>query len=339
MPGNIEYHYIDKDEPFAKVHKKMTETFMGSDIVITSRTDDHKEMVVLVSSDKNPGDFYLFNNETNAASYLLSKKQWIDPARMSKRTPIEFLARDGKTIYGYLTLPKDRDGKSPLVTYVHGGPYGPRDHWWYDSTPQMLANNGYAVLQVNYRGSGGYGLDYREAAYQKRSTLIQQDIIDGTKWALSQAEVEDEKVCIMGWSFGGYSALMSPLIEPDLFSCSIAAAGVYDAVAQEEGADYSRVDSVASRAAEVYGSDENLLKKESPLTYIDKLKIPIFIVHGGKDSRVPPEQAYLLKDALEERNMPYEWMFKSSEGHGFSNENNREEFFQRSLNFLKQHLQ
>ncbi|MBV1908701.1 MAG: S9 family peptidase [Kangiellaceae bacterium] len=132
----------------------------------------------------------------------------------------------------------------------------------------MLANNGYAVLQVNYRGSGGYGLDYKEIEYKKRSTLTQHDIIDGAKWALAQPDTSDANVCIMGWSFGGYFAVMAPLVEPELFKCSVTAAGVYDAVKQEKTADYSKKGSVSVEAAEVYGADESKLKAESPLTYI-----------------------------------------------------------------------
>jgi len=338
MPGYVEYHYVDRDDEFAVEHAKLAKTFSGSDIHVTSITKNQKMMVVLVVSDKNAGDYYLYNKENKSISYLLSKRSWIDPELMSERKPIQFKARDGEIIHGYLTLPRKANGTVPLVTYVHGGPYGIRDYWWFDSEAQMLANNGYAVLQVNYRGSGGYGKKYEEIAYQKRSTLIQHDIIDGTKWALSLAEITNNKACIMGGSFGGYSALMSPLIEPDLFNCSIAHAGVYEAIEQEQDADYSEISSFAAEAAEVYGAEEKLLKKESPLTYIDQLKIPVFIVHGGKDERVTPKQAYLLKEALDERNMPYEWMFKEKEGHGFFNEDNQVEFYSRTLEFLKKHL-
>ncbi len=338
MPGKIEFHYIDDSDEFAKLHSGLARAFVGQYITITSRTRDQKEMIVLAQSDKNPGDFYLFDNEKKSASHLLSKKSWIYPEDMSEKKPIQFESRDGVTIYGYLTLPKNKQEKAPLVTYVHGGPYGVQDVWWYESETQMLANNGYAVLQVNYRGSGGFGREYERVAYRKRSTLIQQDIIDGTRWAMSLPEIEANNACIMGWSFGGYSALMAPLLEPELFKCSIAAAGVYDAIEQEDDADYSKIRSVAAHAMEIYGDEEALLKKESPLTYIDRLSIPVFIVHGGKDKRVPPEQAYILKAALDERNLPYEWMFKESEGHGFYREENREEFYDRSLKFLEKYL-
>jgi len=338
MPGKIEYHYIDKNDPFAKLHSDIVDAFGGRDIKITSRSSDLKEMVLLVSSDRNPGDYYLFNTEKNTADILLSRKQWINPAQMAEKTPIQFKARDGQTIHGYLTMPLNADGKVPLVTLVHGGPFGLRDHWNYDTEQQMLANNGYAVLQINFRGSGGYGLDFERTAHQKLSSLIQQDIVDGTKWALSQPEINDNKACIMGWSFGGYSAVMAPLVEPDLFKCSIAAAGVYDVYEQEEEAGYANTRSVAARAAKIYGDTFSVLKQESPLTYIEKLKTPVLIVHGGKDEQAPPEQAMMLRRALQKHHIPYEWMFKEKEGHGFYNEKNREEFYQRVLTFLNQYL-
>ncbi|WP_196138285.1 S9 family peptidase [Aliikangiella sp. G2MR2-5] len=338
MPDYFEYHYFEPDNEFAQIHNSLAGVFAGEDITITSRTNDLSEMIVLVQSDKNPGDFYLYNHKKKQVGLMLKRKQWLASQDLADRQPIKFKARDGKTIYGYLTLPKEISKPVPLVTYVHGGPYGMQDTWFYDTDAQLLANRGFAVLQVNYRGSGGYGWEYEKIAYKKRHSLIQQDIIDGTKWALSQPEISD-KACIMGWSFGGYSALMSPLIEQDLFSCSIAAAGVYDAVLQEEEADYSEISSVAlGAAAKRYGTDEKLLTEESPLTYIDKLRTPILIVHGGKDKRVPPEQAYLLKEALDKRNMEYEWLFKEKEGHGFYKEENQIEFYEKAIKFLNKYL-
>ncbi|WP_444995628.1 alpha/beta hydrolase family protein [Aliikangiella sp. IMCC44359] len=340
VPGYMEYQYIEPNSSFSMLHRMLVASFKNSDVRITSRTRNKKEMVVLVKSDTRPGDFYIFNTEKKSVDYLLSKKRWVEPELMAEKKPIKFKSRDKATIYGYLTIPKsDKNNKKyPLVTLVHGGPYGQQDLWDFDADTQMLANNGYAVLQVNYRGSGGYGLDYKKVAYQKRSSLIQQDIIDGTRWALQQPEINKTQVCIMGWSFGGYSALMASLLEPELFKCSIAAAGVYDAVVQEKSADYSNISSTSSLASSIYGNDQKLLKKESPLTYIDNLKTPVFIVHGGEDKRVPPEQAYKLKAALEKRNMPFEWLLKEREGHGFYKLENRVEFYQKALAFLKKNL-
>jgi dipeptidyl aminopeptidase/acylaminoacyl peptidase len=337
LKDKVSHFFFEPKNKYTKLYKGLRAAFGESDISILSVTKNKKEALVLVRSDKNPGDYYMFNLETHEMAYQLSLKNWLDPNDLVSKNAISFESRDGTTIYGYLTTPNSKS-KRPLVVYVHGGPYGVQDDWYYEDTVQMLANNGYAVLQVNYRGSGGYGANYERAAYKKRSTLIQNDIIDGTRWALSQNTIHDSKVCIMGWSFGGYSALMSPLIDNKLFKCSIAAAGVYDAVKQESSADYANVGSLKNDIKEMYGRDETLLIKESPLSYIDNLKTPILIVHGEEDKRVPVEQAYLLKEALDERGLPYEWLVKDGEGHGFFDEKNRAEFYRKTLSFLNKHI-
>ena len=204
---------------------------------------------------------------------------------------------------------------------------------------QFFANNGYAVLQINFRGSGGYGKSYELDAYQKRSTLIQYDIIDGTRWAQQLEAIDNTKVCIIGGSFGGYSALMAPLIEPLLYKCSISRYGPYDLVYQMNHADYMHKDSVSVGAKKKYGDNEVHWQKASPLTYIDKLKTPLFIVTGGRDTRVPPQSAWNLKEALDERDISYQWLFKEKEGHGFRNPKNKLELYQKSLAFINLHLQ
>ncbi len=339
MSGKVSYTYFDDNNKFVAIHKGLLKAFPEHNVEFFSSNKDGSLMIVRVSSDKNPGDFYLYNTSTNGADYIASKKSWLKPEDMASKEPIEFQTRDKTNIHGYLTLPNnDKNTKHPLVVYVHGGPYKVQDTWRYEDTVQMLANNGYAVLQVNYRGSGGYGLDFEEIAYQKGGTLIQNDIIDGTKWALKLPYIDNDKVCIMGWSFGGYSATMAPLIEPGLFKCSIAAAGPYNLELQASEADYTEVDSVNAQAKKIYGSDPKLLKQNSPITHIKNLKTPIFVVHGGKDKRVPDEHAFQLKEALDDLDLPYQWMFKEKEGHGFTNPENVEEFYQQTLAFLKKHM-
>lgn len=340
MPGLMTYFYLDKNQWFSKIHRSLVATFDSSDISVTSITKDRNEMIVRVANDKTPNAYYTYNRKANSLQYLLSSKHWLDSKQMATRTPVEFKSRDKQTLHGYLTLPKDasKDNQVPLVTLVHGGPYGIQDAWMYDNDAQMLANNGYAVMQVNYRGSGGYGLIYEQIAYQRQGSLIQRDIIDGTKYALEQPEIINDKACIMGSSFGGYSAVMAPTIEQSLFKCSIAIAGPYNLVMQKEEADYTRVDSVNARSELKYGEDEEQLKAQSPINHLDKFNIPVLIIHGGKDKRVPPEQAFELKAALDKANKPYQWFYKKSEGHGFFNEKNRMELYQQSLEFLAKYL-
>ncbi len=340
-PDYPEIHYIDNQDTFSLYYKKLQKIFNNDDIKITSYTKNHDEFIFKTSNDRDSASFYSFKPKEKKIHFLLKSRWWLKPELLAHRKPITIYSRDNVKIPGYLTLPLSTEKNIPLIVLVHGGPYGIRDHWALDFTnieASMLANNGYAVLQINYRGSGGYGKNYEEIAYQKRSTMIQHDIIDATKAVLKMPEISDVNVCIMGWSFGGYSALMAPLIEPELYKCAIPASGVYDALAQEKKADYSRISSVQKEAGKVYGNDENLLKKESPLSYIDNLKTPLLIVHGGKDTRVPPEQAFKLKAALDKRHIPYEWLFKKNEGHGFINEKNRIEFYQRVIKFLGHYI-
>ena len=338
MFDGIDYHYIDLEHPFSKIHQQLAATFPNEDISIAANSAADNEMIIKTVSDKNPGNFYLFNQENQSIELLIRAKSWINPQQMLSKKLIQFTARDGQTIYGYLTVPINKNKPHPLIVDVHGGPFGPQDKWHYDTSAQMWANNGFAVLNINFRGSGGYGKKYKEIAYLKRSTLIQQDIIDGTRWALALENISDDKVCITGGSFGGYAALMAPLIEPELYKCAIPMYGAYDVLYQMEHADYMGINSVSVGAKEKYGDNEEFWRKESPLTYIDKLKTPLMIVTGGRDKRVPPQSAHNLRKALDKRNISYEWLYKEEEGHGFVGVKNKIELFQKSISFANKHL-
>lgn len=338
MQEQVNFHYFDENSPFTKLHQQLVATFPAYDLKVGGHGYDSKVMVIGISNDKNSGEFYLFDREKQSLEYLLSRRSWLPESQMMPRKFIEFTARDGQPIYGYLTLPKANDRPHPLVVDVHGGPYGVQDKWHFNTDAQLFASRGYAVLQINFRGSGGYGKTYEKSAYLKRNSLIQHDIIDGTKWAQSLANIDDNKVCIIGGSFGGYSALMASLIEPELYRCAIPRYGPYDLVFQMQNADYMDKDSVAVGAKEKYGDNEKIWREHSPLTYIDKLKTPLMIVTGGKDTRVPPESAWHLKAELDKRDIDYQWLYKASEGHGFINPENKQELYQKTLEFLDNHL-
>ena len=339
MLDGIDYHYIDHQHPFTKVHQQLAATFPEYDINVAGNSLQDNEFVISIKSDKNPGEFYLFNQKAQTVDHLISRKGWLNEADMMPRKLIQFRARDNQTIYGYLTLPKATGKPHPLIVDVHGGPFGVQDAWHFNTDAQMFANNGYAVLQVNFRGSGGYGKTYKESAYLKRNSLIQHDIIDGTRWALGLDNIDDEKVCIVGGSFGGYSALMAPLLEPTLYKCAIPRYGPYDLVYQMTHADYMSKDSVSVGAKKKYGDNEQIWLEQSPLTYIDKLQTPLLIVTGGKDRRVPPQSALNLKKALDDRKINYHWLYKEKEGHGFTNPENKLELFEKSLKFIDRYIQ
>jgi len=338
MFDGVKYHYLDQNNAFSQMHQKLSIAFEGHDIRLSANSMEDNEFIIQVSSDRIPGDYYLFDKQRKNVSFLLSKKPWLDPNIMMPRQVISFTARDGTDIYGYLTLPAGSQPPYSLIVDVHGGPYGVQDKWHFNTDAQFFANKGYAVLQINFRGSGGYGKNYQTVAYQMRNSLIQHDIIDGTRWALKREDIDDKKVCIIGGSFGGYSALMAPLIEPELYKCAIPRYGPYDLVYQMKNADYMSKDSVSVGAMEKYGDNEVTWLAQSPLTYIDKLKTPLLIVTGGKDKRVPPQSALNLRSALDERNISYQWLYKAKEGHGFTNSTNKVELYQKSLAFIEKYI-
>jgi len=338
MLDGVKYTYLDEDNAFGNMHRQLAEAFKHHDIMLFANSLADNVVVLRVSSDRIPGDYYLYNRDKQQVDFLLSKKPWLDPNVMMPRKAISFTARDGKTIYGYLTLPHDTTPPYKLIVDVHGGPYGVQDKWHFNTDAQMFANQGYAVLQINFRGSGGYGLDYKKIAYLKRNSLIQHDIIDGTRWALGLNEIDDEKVCIIGGSFGGYSALMAPLVEPELYKCAIPRYGPYDLVYQMQHADYMSKDSVSVGAMDKYGDNEQIWREQSPLTYLEQLQTPLFIVTGGKDTRVPPQSAHNLRAELDKRNIAYQWLYKAKEGHGFTNVDNKTELYKKSLVFIEEHI-
>jgi dipeptidyl aminopeptidase/acylaminoacyl peptidase len=245
------------------------------------------------------------------------------------------------TLYGYLTLPPPvREGNQlPLVLMPHGGPHGPRDYWGFDPYVQVLATHGFAVLQVNFRGSGGYGPHFEKLGFREWPGNMQNDLTDSVAWAVKEGIADPRRICIYGWSYGGYAALMSAVKEPDLYACSVPAAGVYDLDIQYEESDFTRYTTWGKKYLDrVIGPTEADRRTASPISYLDKLKTPLFIVHGEADERVPVENARELKAALEKRGTKFEYMEKKHEGHGFFKEENRTAFFIALLDFLDRHI-
>ncbi|GEK08098.1 alpha/beta hydrolase family protein [Pseudoalteromonas peptidolytica] len=338
-PGYPTYAFIDDNANWSQRLKSLVASIPGNQIRIVSSTRDGEQVVVFASSDTNPGDYYLYNSKENKMRYLASARQWIAPAKMSNMEAIAFTSRDGLTINGYLTTPLGKEKKNlPLIVMPHGGPHGPRDFWQFDPEVQMLASRGIAVLQVNFRGSGGYGEAFERLGYQKWGKEIQYDIIDGTKDLIAKGIVDDKRICIMGASFGGYSALQSAILEPDLFQCAVGVVGVYDLPLMFEEGDVAQRSSGVAYLERVLGTDEKQLKAFSPSYNADKLKVPVLIVHGGEDQRAPIEQAESIIDALKEAKVPHQYYLLEDEGHGFYKPEHRLKYYQKVLAFLEQPL-
>ncbi|MCL1090849.1 S9 family peptidase [Shewanella profunda] len=337
--GYPSYAFVDSEDSHAKLLKDLIGALPGHQVRIVSETRDAEKLVVLAFNDRNPGDYYVFDTKKLKLEYLAAAKKWLDPEQMAEVKPISFTSRDGKTLHGYLTLPFGKEAKNlPLVVNPHGGPHGVRDWWGFDSQNQYLASQGIAVLQVNFRGSGGYGDQFERAGYQKWGSDIQHDIIDATQYVIDQGVADKERICISGGSFGGYSALQSAVLAPDMFKCAIGMAGVYNLELMFDKGDVARRNSGTSYLKEVLGQDKAVLKAMSPSENVDKLKANILLAHGGEDERAPIEQLESLEKALKAHKYPYQKLVMDNEGHGFYNDEHRAKYYEQMLGFLKTNL-
>lgn len=337
-PDKPRLHYLS-DHPDRLLLEKIQNSFPGKVALPISASRDGRRIILVVYSDRDPGRYFLFDRDQEKATFLLAARQWVDPEAMAERRPIVFAARDGTPLHGYLTLPPAGPEQAlPMVTLPHGGPFGVRDDWSWDTDAQWLAAHGYAVLQVNFRGSGGYGRDHQLAGRQGWDSVMIDDLTDGTRWAVGKGIADPDRLAIFGASYGGYAALMSAVREPDLYRCVVDYAGVSDLKTFSKDSDIASSAAGRNFIGRFIGSTADRLKAASPLTMIDRLKAPVFIVHGEEDRRVPFSQATALRKALIQRQHPHEWMAKKGEGHGFFKPENREEFLTRLVAFLDQHL-
>lgn len=319
--------------------KALQQAFPGQVAMPVSATEDGAKLVVRVYSDRNPGDYYLFDVKTMHADLLASQREWIDPSQMAEQRAVEFKARDGQSLHGLLTLPPGVEAKNlPLVVHPHGGPLGMLDLWGWEAETQLLASRGYAVLQVNFRGSGGYGERFLMAGKQRWDSVMIDDISDGARWVVQQGIADAGRLCIYGASYGGYAALMSAVREPDLYRCAIGYAGVYDLELLKHDTDITDTSRGRIFFSEFVGATPEQLRTASPLGAIGRLKAAVMIIHGEQDERAPLSQAKALRAALERRHYPYEWLVKSGEGHGFYKQDNRQELYDKLLAFLARNI-
>jgi dipeptidyl aminopeptidase/acylaminoacyl peptidase len=331
--------YIDPNLPAAKLHRALSQKFPGQYVHFVDYSEDGGQLLFSVSSDRNPGSYMLIDTHTYKVRKLFDTAPWIDPARMAERRPLHFKASDGTELEAILTLPPGRiEANLPMVLLPHGGPIDVSDDWFYDDDAQFLANHGYLVLQVNYRGSGGRGQAFREAGYLKWGTRIQQDLIDGVKWAIDQQYADPARICVYGASFGGYSAMMTVIRAPGLFKCAAGYAGVYDLKMMYKKGDVRESKSGRSYLTTVIGRDDAELDANSPDKLADRIDVPVLLVHGEDDRRAPFAQARAMRAALDAAHKPYEWLAKPGEGHGFYDEKNRVEFYNTLQAFLEKHI-
>ncbi len=336
MRDGLRSVFFDEASETARRYRTIEAAFPGQAVAVTSTTTDGSLALLSVWSDRNNGDFYLYQAATNRAELLYSRRVWFDPATVPPTEPFELQARDGMRLHGYLTRPAGGGTNLPMVVLPHGGPFGIFDAWEFDDDSQMLAAAGYAVLRLNYRGSGNHGRAYAQAGARQWGRTMQDDLTDATRWAIDGGIADASRICIYGASYGGYAALMGAAREPTLYRCAVGYVGVYDLEKMH------RDDAGNSRSWRTWADDwlgpRDTLGAVSPVNLADSIRVPVFLAAGGKDERAPVAHTKRMEKALAEAGTPVESLYFDTEGHGFYTAPHRREYYTRLLAFLATHL-
>jgi len=331
-------HFFDQDAEAMK--KKLEEKLPGYQVSIGSTNKDENKFMIRTYSDKSRGAYYMFDKTSGELKKLADLTPWLNEKELCDMKPITYKSRDGLTIQGYLTLPKGYDPKNlPVVINPHGGPWA-RDYWEFNPEVQFLANNGYAVLQMNYRGSTGFGKSFWESSFKQWGRTMQDDISDGVKWLADQGIADPKRVAIYGGSYGGYATLAGLTLTPELYAAGVDYVGVSNMFTfMKTIPPYWKP--MLDMFYEMVGNpktDSLKLAEVSPVYHVDKIVAPLFVAQGANDPRVNKAESDQIVDALKKRGIAVEYMVKDNEGHGFHNEENRFDFYRSMLAFLDKHL-
>jgi dipeptidyl aminopeptidase/acylaminoacyl peptidase len=328
------------DPQTEKMFTTIEQRLPGYQIDAVGNDHDENQFVIAATSDRTPGSRYLFNAKTDELKKLAEVAPWLKEDQLAPMKPIEYPSRDGLTIRGYLTLPLGREPKDlPVVVNPHGGPWA-RDVWGYDPEVQFLANRGYAVLQMNFRGSTGYGRKFWEASFKQWGKKMQDDITDGVQWLIKQGIADPKRIAIYGGSYGGYATLAGVTFTPDLYAAAV------DYVGPSNMFTFMKTippywKPFLDEMYEMVGNpdkDKELLASESPVLHSGQIKTPLFVAQGAQDPRVNKAESDQMVASLKKRGVDVEYMVKDNEGHGFHNEENRFDFYEAMEKFLDQHL-
>ena len=333
-----EYFYLDAKEPIASLHHEL-QLQQQADVSFTSFSTDDRKAVAFVSTDRKPGEYFLVDFVTREIRSLLHSRPRLKNAVLAEVQPLRLKARDGLLLNAYMTFPAGRARTGlPLVVLPHGGPYGARDRFGFDPEAQLLANRGYAVLQVNFRGSSGFGSEHRAAGYREWGAKMQDDITDATRWAISKGLVDAKRICIFGGSYGAYSALMGTVREPELYRCAIGYAGVYDLALMYNTGDISRLQNGRAYLRTALGDDPVQLEARSPVAQAARIRADIMLIHGAQDRRAPIQHARRMRSALEAAGKQVTWIAEDEEGHGFFNQARWRAMYEQVLAFLARNI-
>ena len=333
-----QYQFFDEERK--ALQEELEERLPGYEVVIADRSKDETKMVIVTYSDKVLEAYYFYDLNTGEFRKMVEISPWLDESIMTDMKPIQYTSQDGLTIHGYLTLPKGLSAKNlPVVINPHGGPWA-RDYWGYNPEVQFLTNRGYAVLQMNFRGSTGYGKEFWELGFKQWGRKMQDDITDGVRWLIEEGIADPDRIGIYGGSYGGYATLAGLAFTPDLYACGVDYVGISNILSWFQAIP-PYWEPLRAMFYEMVGHPEKeteLLKSASPLFHVEKIKVPVFIAQGANDPRVPKAESDQMVEALMERGIEVSYMVKENEGHGFVNEENRFDFYRAMEQFLGEYL-
>jgi dienelactone hydrolase len=339
--SGAEPHYEIMDTRARNVVPMLNRAFPGQQAIPWGLSEDGNKVLTYVFSDTHPGAYYAFDVQTGKSVPLGERKPWIKPAAMAPVSTGTFKTQDGLNVSYLLALPPVKAKRYPLVVIPHGGPIGVFDVNYFDPEMQLLANRGYAVLKVNYRGSGASGAKFEEAGQKQWGRKIEDDISDVVHHVLQIQPIDAEKVCIFGSSYGGYSAMVSAARDPALYKCAASFAGVMDIPLLYDDTDIQNDEPARKAMTDMIGdptTDAGELRAVSPVYLADKIQCPVFIAVGQEDLRVDVEQGYRMKTVLEKLHKPVEYLAYPDEGHGFSKSQDEVDFYDRLLAFLDENI-
>ncbi|MCH7787309.1 MAG: S9 family peptidase [Chloroflexi bacterium] len=319
------------------------------DIEVVSRTLDDKQWIVVYIMDNGPVRYYLYDRAQRYAKFLFTNRKDIEGLPLSKLHPVVIKARDGLNLVSYLTLPVWSDGNGdarpdsplPMVLLVHGGPWA-RDDWTFDPYHQLLANRGYAVLSVNFRGSTGFGKGFINASNKEWAGKMHDDLIDAVDWAVKEGIADPRRIAIMGGSYGGYATLVGLTFTPDTFACGVDIVGPSNLMTLLESVPpywQPMIEVFTTRVGD-HRTEEGraLLNERSPLTYVDRIEKPLLIGQGANDPRVKQAESDQIVKAMQEKEIPVTYVLYPDEGHGFARPENNLSFFAVAEAFLAENI-
>ena len=333
------YWYPDPEHPLARAHQMLRALYKNANVTFTSETRDMSLAVAQVSLPQMPPVFLLVDVMNLKVLQQHPGRPNLKEEDLSPTEPFEISVRDNLQIRGFLTTPRGSSGKNlPMVVMVHGGPHGSFDRYDFDGEVQLFASRGYAVLQVNFRGSGGRGREFTFAGYRRWAREMQNDVTDAVQWAVEQGTADPDRLCIYGASYGAFAAMTGAYREPDLYKCAIGMSGVYDLPLLFEKGDIKSRESGLIYLRQALGTNMEELKSRSPVNNADKIKAAVMLIHGKEDRRAPFEHAKRMREALRKAGNKPVWISEMGEEHGIVNQNNRADVYSAMLDFLKKHL-